>query len=134
MKPCTYDSHADFEKLIGPIRETARLLGYAIGVHGSLVRDIDLIAVPWTVAAVSARVLHRAIRAKVKEVTGHAEPCRSEARSNNPKYFRDGLCGYVKNIGRITAKPHGRKSWAIHLTPNQDGPYIDLSVMPRIQE
>ncbi len=29
------------------IREAARKCGYAIGVHGSLRRDFDLIAVPW---------------------------------------------------------------------------------------
>lgn len=34
------------------IRELAREVGYAIGEHGSKERDIDLIAVPWTDAAV----------------------------------------------------------------------------------
>lgn len=29
-------------------REIARGLGYAIGVHGSQQRDLDLIAAPWT--------------------------------------------------------------------------------------
>jgi len=29
------------------IREAAKNCGYAIGVHGSLRRDLDLIAVPW---------------------------------------------------------------------------------------
>lgn len=29
------------------IREEARKLGFAIGVHGSMRRDLDLIAVPW---------------------------------------------------------------------------------------
>jgi hypothetical protein len=30
------------------VREAARELGYAIGLHGSTRRDLDLIAVPWT--------------------------------------------------------------------------------------
>lgn len=30
------------------IWEVARGCGYAIGLHGSMKRDVDLIAVPWT--------------------------------------------------------------------------------------
>lgn len=37
---------------IDKIRELAREVGYAIGVHGSLERDLDLIAAPWTDSAV----------------------------------------------------------------------------------
>jgi hypothetical protein len=36
-----------FDRLITPIRAVARQHGYAVAVHGSLARDIDLIAVPW---------------------------------------------------------------------------------------
>lgn len=39
------------------IRHLAKDVGYAIGVHGSLERDLDLIAVPWTVGAVSKEAL-----------------------------------------------------------------------------
>ena len=42
---------------IAPIRLLAREVGYAIGVHGSQERDLDLIAAPWTEAAVSAEEL-----------------------------------------------------------------------------
>lgn len=133
-KPCNHDSHAHFELLIGPLREVARRLGYALGVHGTLIRDIDLIACPWTGAAVSAKTLARAIGCETRRIVGCAKPCPSESRSNNPKYFRNGLMGYAAKVGRISAKPHGRKSWVFHLTPNCDGPYIDLSVMPRVRE
>lgn len=131
MKPCNYDSREKYDQLIGPLRDVARRLGYALAVHGTLKRDIDLIACPWTGDAVPAKTLAKAIQHKAREIVGHAEPCRAEARSSNPKYFRDGLTGFAAKVGRITAKPHGRKSWAFHLTPNQDGPYIDLAVMPR---
>lgn len=130
-KPCNHDSHELAEKLIGPLREVARRLGYAIGVHGTLKRDIDLIACPWTSSAVSARTLVRALQAKAREIVGYAEPGRIEMNSSNPQWFRDGCAGYIKGHGRITKKPHGRRCWPIHLTPTQDGPYIDLSVMPR---
>lgn len=130
-KPCDWDSGPLYEKLIGPLREVARRLGYALTVHGTLRRDIDLVAVPWVSAAVPARTLVRALRAMTREVVGLAEPCRFEARSSNPKWFRDGSTGFVRGVGRISAKSHGRRCWVFHLTPGQNGPYVDLSVMPR---
>lgn len=36
-----------FHSRLPAIREAARALGYAIGVHGSMRRDLDLIATPW---------------------------------------------------------------------------------------
>lgn len=130
-KQCEHDSHADFERLIDPLREVARRLGYALAVHGSLVRDIDLVAVPWTNDAVGGRTLARAIQCRAREIIGYAEPHPVEATSSNPKFFRDGFSGYCVGVGRIYPKPHGRKSWTFHLRRTHDGPYIDLAVMPR---
>ena len=49
---------------LGAIRDAAKGCGYAVGVHGSLRRDLDLIAVPWvdehTDADTLARAIHRA--------------------------------------------------------------------------
>lgn len=42
---------------VDKIRALAKEVGYALGVHGSLERDLDLIAAPWTEAAVSAQEL-----------------------------------------------------------------------------
>lgn len=42
---------------IDRIRELAREVGYAIAVHGTLERDLDLIAAPWTNEAISAAEL-----------------------------------------------------------------------------
>lgn len=36
-----------FLSLLPDLRTAARRCGYALGVHGSLKRDLDLIAVPW---------------------------------------------------------------------------------------
>lgn len=130
-KPCKWDSRADYERLIEPLRETARRLGYALTVHGTLKRDIDLVACPWVEDAASAKVLVRALRAKTREIAGRAEPCRSDEYSANPKWSRDGRTGYIKGVGRLSGKPHGRRCWVFHLTPHQNGPYVDLSVMPR---
>jgi hypothetical protein len=44
------------------IRGAARTCGYAIGVHGSLRRDLDLIAVPWVADHADHNALARAIQ------------------------------------------------------------------------
>lgn len=90
-----------YRKHIDAIRDTAAKLGYAIGEHGSLARDIDLIAVPWTEQAAPATELVEAI---VKAIKGY------------------------RPVQKPSRKPHGRRAWSIHLG---GGPYVDLSVVPR---
>jgi hypothetical protein len=103
-------------RLLGPLRETARENGYALLVHGSLKRDIDLVAVPWAHDAVPQIVLAEAIRLKAAEVNpigvAFIKP------DEDDQFHRDGCPGM---------KPHGRLCWGFHLG---GGPYIDLSVMP----
>jgi hypothetical protein len=94
----------------------ARECGYALGLHGSMQRDLDLIAVPWTDEAKDAYDLVCAIR---DAVCGHIidewdfVSCRDEEdfKKRNP-----------------TIKPHGRLVWDIQLG---GGIYIDLSVFPK---
>lgn len=43
------------------IREAARKAGYAIGVHGSMKRDLDLMAMPWTSEASDKNALAHAL-------------------------------------------------------------------------
>jgi len=43
------------------IREAAQALGYAIGLHGSCRRDLDLIAAPWRDGAADADTLAHAV-------------------------------------------------------------------------
>lgn len=102
-----------YRKLIAPLRTRARELGYAIGVHGSLQRDIDLIAIPWTSEAVPGRVLAESLFAVVERVNGYAAWSWSMLGS---EFTLDGCPGM---------KPHGRLGWVINLG---GGPYIDLSV------
>lgn len=104
-------------RLIEPLREKANELGYALAVHGSLLRDIDLIAVPWTLEAVPARELAMALKAVVaKHNNGVAEEIDHIGMAGSD-YFHEGCPG---------AKPHSRLVWSFHLG---GGPYIDLSVM-----
>lgn len=92
--------------VIPSIVQLARERGYAIAVHGSLARDFDFVAVPWTEDACSAEELVEA----VVQLTG----------------------GFVNEHDEDPfprRKPHGRLAWSIHLG---GGPYIDLSIMPRL--
>jgi hypothetical protein len=95
-----------YDGAIGSLRARARELGYALAVHGSLARDIDLVAVPWVDEAVDAETLIAALREVVESVTGFA----------------------VLGPDGSTTKPHGRIGWTIHPHGRM---YFDISVMPR---
>lgn len=92
-----------YAALYPELREVARQHGYALALHGSLVRDLDLVAIPWTDEAGEPDALVRAI----------VERCGALVPGDNP-----------------TPKPHGREAWTILF--GDGGGYIDLSVMPRI--
>jgi hypothetical protein len=95
------------------IRTVARTCGYAIAVHGSQTRDLDLIAAPWTVEAVSAQALVDALCDEVPLVVREAEPPVE---------------------GSPEAKPWGRLAWALHGVSVPNVHYVDLSVVPRAGE
>lgn len=101
-------SIARFNTLIGVMRGAARRKGYALAVHGSLLRDIDVLACPWVPRAAGPRGLLRAI---IEAVRGTNLVRFCDCPSKHP-----------------TVKPHGRLAWSIHM---DGGTYIDLSVMPR---
>lgn len=86
------------------IRRVAKRCGYAIGVHGSMTRDFDLIAVPWTEEATDDYTLIEEIRKKLKAFVGAG--------------------------GCATKKPHGRRAWVICLDAESRA-YLDISVIPR---
>lgn len=103
--PCRVCGHAEPENEfippvpdIAPIKAIARECGYAIAVHGSLKRDCDLVAVPWTDTAVTPQELIVAI---CKGANAH-------------------VCGKIEN------KPHGRIAASIQI--DGWCKYIDLSI------
>lgn len=104
-----------YEQLIGPLRATARECGYALAVHGSLARDIDLLAVPWTEDAVPARALVIAVHNCLKRTL------------DNPHYLHH-PCHHLRHEYQ---KPHGRRAWTFMLC--FEGVYIDLSVVPLVK-
>ena len=100
-----------FERHIETIRDIAWGCGYAIGVHGSIRRDIDLIAAPWITYATDDEVLARSIAESV-----------------------NGWILYREGHPTWGAKPHGRRAYTIMLREPHARTYLDLSVMPRLQQ
>lgn len=100
--------------------EVAREHGYALGLHGSMNRDLDLMAMPWVENAASEAVLVNALR---EAVDGFIVADGTLGGRWDPvdKIFKDAV---VRNP---EPKPHGRSAWNIHFT---GGFYIDLSIMP----
>ncbi len=108
--------------LIPELMEAGRQVGYAIAVHGSMARDLDLVAVPWTEEAVSAEQLVMHLMAAVD---GHlVNGSRKIAVEGKP----EGEWEFVP-AAAPTVKPHGRLAWSFHL--GHHGMYVDVSVMPR---
>lgn len=93
------------EHALAAARNAVRGQGYAVAVHGSQVRDLDLIAVPWQETALTAQ--------DVAEIIADAIP------------------GVI--VGKPEKKPHGRVGFTIYprWTYGFDRWYVDLSVMPR---
>lgn len=86
------------------MRDVAREHGYALAIHGSLNRDFDLVAIPWTPDAAAAETLVDAI-------------CEANALIIMVRDRRD--------------KPHGRRCWTLKGVAGHPHGWVDLSVMPR---
>lgn len=88
------------------IWKLAREVGYSVGLHGSMQRDCDLIAAPWTEAAVSAQ-----------ELIDH---------------LCTGLNAFIlgKQDPEPAQKPHGRLAWCLQVR-DAYMKVIDISVCPR---
>lgn len=83
----------------------AEACGYTLALHGSLARDLDLVAIAWRPLAVSPEALLAAFVQKV-----------------------DGLLHFPETEGGAwTDMPHGRRAVTILLA---GGGWIDLSVIP----
>ena len=91
----------EYARILPDIRQAARKRGYAIGVHGSMMRDLDLIAVPWKSRTSSQKALIKAIQLAV-----------SHCYEKEPT---------------IIKRPHGRIAYILKIGRKA---YIDLSVMP----
>lgn len=84
------------------LAEIARKHGYAMAVHGSLVRDFDIICIPWTDEATDPEIIIQAILDKFA----------------------------IRRIGELTPMKHGRVAQTIILKFGEAA--LDLSFMPRV--
>jgi hypothetical protein len=91
------------------LSEIARNNGYALCVHGSMSRDLDLLACPWTDDCESAEHLVQRFADYATQVMSMMFP------------------GPI-HVSPPEQKPHGRLAWTINVGA---GATIDLSVMPR---
>jgi hypothetical protein len=104
-----------YVSMLPKLVRAAKAKGYALAVHGSLTRDLDLVAIPWVDEAAPALEVAQAI----VEASGGFVRDRSDKQGHPATW---------PGANDPTQKPHGRLAWSIHLG---GGPYIDLSVMPR---
>lgn len=84
--------------------------GYALALHGSMGRDLDILAVPWTEDADSPDKLLKAFFRFVK----------GKSKVTVKFYASSG-----------TIKPHGRLAYSIPI--GHDGHYLDVSIMPLVK-
>ena len=103
--------------LLPQLMKAGREVGYAIAVHGSMARDLDIVAIPWAEEAVSAE---RLIMHLMAEVDGELR--------NGGRKRDDGEWESVP-ASEPSTKPHGRLAWTIFL--GHKGLHLDVSVMPR---
>lgn len=105
-------NRALLDLILPPARRAAKEAGYALAVHGSLDRDIDLIAVPWCEHNVwTADALVNAIEGAVRGVTGRCNKMADWAE-----------------------KPHGRRAKILLVWVGENTASLDLSIMPRIEK
>jgi hypothetical protein len=108
-----------YVQLYPKLREVALECGYALCTHGTLQRDFDLVAIPWTENCRTPRELADAVFSVIKN------------------YYRFEGAHFVEE-GNIH-KPHGRVSYtiiiemsAMEIMDTQNHPFIDLSIVPPI--
>jgi hypothetical protein len=95
----------DYGRIYTMVRKLAWEEGYAIGLHGSFTRDLDLIAVPWEAGR---NCKPEKLVARILQATGMTVACTS-----NPG-----------------DKPYGRLVWTLLLPEFGDPRFVDLSIMP----
>lgn len=93
------------------LSEKAAEHGYALAIHGSFARDMDVIAVPWTAEASDAETLVRELVAHIRQLW----------------MADDGAWMVVATPPE--PRPHGRVTWSITLGAEA---FVDISVMPRV--
>lgn len=116
----TSDALAFYAGLIPEMNRVARQCGYALAIHGSMTRDMDVVAIPWTEEASSAEHLAYLLESAVD---GNLRPTRE---------VQEKMGVLLLQMGVWADKPHGRRAISIHFDKQERVEYIDLCFMPRI--
>jgi hypothetical protein len=93
-----------YATMLPGLKKIAEKHGYALSIHGSMLRDFDLVAIPWTHECSPGADLIKAI--------ADALSCYQGGPVTGPEQ-----------------KPHDRQAWII---PLGAGLALDISVMPRV--
>jgi hypothetical protein len=101
----------DYAKVFTVARCIAWSEGYALLMHGSFTRDLDLLAVPWAEQATDPDHLIRRIAFALDDLDILVKDPEAETQSSE--------------------KPHGRRAWTLTFKAFGDPRFIDISVMPR---
>lgn len=96
----------DYARIFTMARCLGHAEGYAIALHGSATRDLDLLAAPWTDSACKAEHLVK----RIADAAGMTIVCPAP-----------------------TIKPHGRLAWSLVFPAFGDPRYVDISVTPRAE-
>jgi hypothetical protein len=116
-------NRALLDLILPPMRRAAKDAGYAITIHGSLNRDIDLVAVPWREHNVAdPEFLVMSICGAARGVTGRCNFMSSRDQEGNG------------TMVKWTPKPHGRVATTLLVWCGQNSADIDLSIMPILQQ
>lgn len=97
-------SDPEYARVFTKARCLAWAEGYALTVHGTATRDLDLLACPW------------------------------EDRACKPEHLVNRIveaCDLQITIGP-TQKPHGRRAYTLMFKEFGDPRFVDLSIMPRV--
>lgn len=105
------------------LKEIAKEMGYNLVIHGSMARDLDLIAIPWVDNPKPELDLIDALYFELTEMKAHRDHWRDIYMF---KELPGGRHSYVLNLNRRQSKRNGEY---------QDDPqyYIDISVTQRVE-
>lgn len=96
--------------------------GWALALHGTMQRDLDLVLIPWTEDADHEDRVIDAIRLFVDGYYLSNKRKRNEKKMGSST--KDGLAHFM-----VTQKPHGRRAISIYI--GVSAYYLDISILPR---
>lgn len=110
----------DYARIYTKLRIKGWQYGWAVVLHGSCTRDLDLLMTPWEERAhfrtAEQCIIMLAADEKLKLSTG-AMPAFLDAERTNIDW---------------TQKPHGRKAVSLHFPGFGDPRWVDISVTPAL--